>query len=398
MVRVGKGGVWWQVDGMVNEGLTVFARERMILLLEQWDRVVGDAPLMQPTHGPAWERSKDRRRGLVTQGRLIHNFAMGWRITGEERWRERGRQALRGLREGFPISPAGLPVFAVEESGEVINDHICIYGVAFALFGLAHGAAWDDDPEIAATAERWWESLVALRDEHGGWPWGFTAEGELYGAEYTHNPIMHLVEAALAWNKVDLRWGARANELIAFCTGKLLNAERNAFPEYHDANWEISTKEGEDFYSIGHQWEWAHLLVQADDAGLSGGDLDLARSLSAEARRVGSPQPDYIISRVFHDGRIQRDDHFYWDYCEAARACLWLGVAGGAPEYLPLIPGLMQSLEKRCYDPINHGYSTFGSRTPTSAEPKGSVWKVDYHQIALFTDLIEHEDAWLKHS
>ena len=88
-----------------------------------------------------------------------------------------------------------------------------------------------------------------------------------------------------------------------------------------------------------------------------------------------------------------RDDHFYWDYCEAARACLWLGVQGGAPEYLSLIPGLMQSLETRCFDPLNNGYIAMGSHTPASAEPKGSIWRVDYHQIAFFADLIKQGES-----
>ena len=83
---------------------------------------------------------------------------------------------MRGLLEGFPITPAGLPVFAVEESGEVINDHVCIYGVAFALFGLAHGAALDDDPEIAARAvimsgayEENWKKHPGFQNSYCAW-------------------------------------------------------------------------------------------------------------------------------------------------------------------------------------------------------------------------------------
>ncbi len=373
---------------MVDESLMTFARERMGMLLTQWDRVLGDDPVMQPGHGPAWERSEDRRRSVVTQARFVHNFVQGWRWTGEERWRARARQALSGLREGFPLAPCGLPVFAVEESGEVINDRVCVYGVAFALFGLAQGMAVEDDREVAATAERWWQALIALRDQAGGWPWGFTAEGKDYGSERTHNVIMHLVEAALAWEKLDSRWYSRAEELIAFCTERLLNEAGDAFPEYHDAQWRIVAEGENAFYSMGHQWEWAHLLVQANRAGLSGGDLALARTLAATARRMGSSEPDAIISRVYYDGSVKLDDHFYWDYCEAARASLWLGIHGEAAEYLKLLPGFIQSLETRCYDEVNRGYVSVGSRS-AQRQDKGQVWRVDYHQIALFADLLE---------
>ncbi len=385
LVRSGLPG---QLGRMVNGELTIFARERLTSLLEQWDRVLGDEPVMQPSYGSAWEWSEDRRRNPVTQGRFVHNFATGWRITGEERWRERGKQALDGLRTGFPIAPCGLPIFGIDDSGAAINDHVCIYGVAFALFGLAHGATLDDDPGIAETAERWWQALLALRDQYGAWPWGLTAEGKSYGSENTHNVIMHLVEATLAWNKIDSRWGGRAEELIAFCTGRLLNSERNAFPEYHDAEWRMISEGESGFYSIGHQWEWAHLLVQANQAGLRGGDLQLARTLAATARRLGMPKRDQVTSRVYIDGSVKADNHFYWDYCEAARACLWLVVHGGAPEYGELLPGLMQSLENRCYDADNRGYASSGIH-PVHEQPKGQIWRVDYHQIALFADVIE---------
>lgn len=374
---------------MVIGELSIFARDRINLLLKQWDLVVGDEPVMQPSHGPAWERSEDRRRSIVTQARLLHNFVTGWRLTGNERWRERARQALRGLREGFPVTSCGLPVFAVDESGRVINDHVCIYGVAFGLFGLAHGMSVDDDPGISETAERWWLALVALRDEHGGWPWGLTAKGKSYGSEYTHNVIMHLVEAALAWQKHDDRWRPRVEELIAFCSGKLMNEARDAFPEYHDADWQISMKEEERFYAIGHQWEWAHLLVQAHQAGLKGGNLQLARTLAGTARRLGSPTPDHVIARVYFDGTVKSDNHAYWDYCEAARACLWLGTHGDAPEYLALLPRMIESLETRCYDAEQLGYASLGS-LPVREQPKGQIWRVDYHQIALFAELVAH--------
>lgn len=368
--------------------LTDFARARTVALLEQWWRVAPSSDgLLQPAHGPAWERSADRRRSLVSQSRFVHNFVRGWELTRDERWREAARMAVRGLRCGFPSNACRLPVFYVEESGAVLDDRVWPYGIAFALFGLAQGATVDGDPEIPATAERWWQALARLRDAHGGWAWHYSPEGRPEPGERTHNPIMHLVEALLAWRRHDARWQARLEEVLAFADEHLLGPDRRYIPEFCDEHWRPLTGTKRSFISIGHQWEWAHLLVQAAVAGVPGIDLDLARTLAATGRRLGLRGPDDLVSRVWLDGSIKADRHLYWDYCEAARACVWLTAKDVAAEYYALLPGLMRGLENRCYDAASHGYVTCSDQPP-EAMPKGDSWRVDYHQIGLFADLI----------
>jgi len=56
---------------------------------------------------PATRHAADRRRTLVTQARFVHNFATGWRLTGDERWCEAARLAVQGLRGKFPLTPTG---------------------------------------------------------------------------------------------------------------------------------------------------------------------------------------------------------------------------------------------------------------------------------------------------
>lgn len=377
-------------DSPTRQSMVGFARGRMVQLLEQWWRVA-PAPdgLLQPTHGPAWERSVDRRRTLVTQARFVHNFATGWRLTGDERWRETARQAARGLVEKFPVTPTGLPVFCVNESGAVEDDRIWSYGAAFALFGLAHGAAVDDNPVFPATAERWWQALLRLRDRHGGWAWTYTATGEPEPGMRTHNPTMHLLEALLAWHRRDRCWGDRVGPVLDFMRGQLLAPGGGWIPEFCDENWHPTTAEGKDFISIGHQWEWAHLLVQTHAAGLPGVDLALARRLAATGRTLGLRAPDHLVSQVTCDGRVLADRHLYWDYCEAIRACVWLSAHRIETDLGQLLPGLMQGLEQRLFDPRNRGYATTCDQ-PVETAPKGNCWRVDYHQIAAFADLIDH--------
>lgn len=377
-----------------REAITTFARERTVSHLQRWEKVAPDDDgLLQPSHGPAWERSDDRRRTLVSQARLAHNFVAGWRLTGEERWREVARSAVHGLRTRFPLAPCGLPVFAVDSDGRVTDGRVWTYGAAFALLGLAQGALVDDDPAIPATAEQWWLALEKLRDSHGGWAWMYTPEGGAEVFPATHNPIMHLFEALLAWVRIDGAWQARAEEVLAFMRNHLLVEDGPCVPEFFDPHWRPWTGPERRYLSIGHQWEWAHLLLQAHGLGLAGAEPELACALAATAQRLGLRAPDHLVSRVNPDGTVVLDAHLYWDYCEAARACLWLTVEGGSPDFFALVPGLLEALETRCYDPVNEGYVTRGTIEP-HAEPKGQIWRVDYHQVALFQDLVALE-PWL---
>lgn len=376
---------------MSTAELTAFARDRLQALLEQWWRVA-PAPdgLLQPAHGPDWGRSEDRRRSLVSQARFAHNFTKGWLLTGDRRWRERAQLAARGLQSGFPLAPCGLPFFSVNESGTVADERVWTYGVSFALFGFAHGAVVEDDPVWEATAESYWRSLVKLRDGHGGWSRHYSPDGRPVSEERTHNPIMHLFEALLAWHRLGRNpvWTERAREILDFICSRVLAPSGDWMPEQSDAQWRPAAMEGWDYLSIGHQWEWAHLLVQAHEAGVPGIDLDLARRLAATGRRLGLRGPDDLVSRVKPDGSVVADWHLYWDYCEAARACVWLTAKRVAPGYEALLPGLMRGLETRCYDSCHGGYATRGDR-PAETSPKGDMWRVDYHQIGLFADLIE---------
>lgn len=379
-----------QSGGVRTEQLVEFARARLELLLEQWARVAPrEGRPWQALHGPAWDALDDTRATLVTQARFVHNFAQGWRLTGDARWRELALAAVDGLLRYFPITPTGLPVFMVRADGTVVDDRVYPYGAAFVLLALAqaHGLAPQD--RFTTEAERCWQALQPLRDAHGGWAWHHAGNGQAEPGARTHNPIMHLVEACLAWQKWDARWSDRTAELLAFIKSKVLQGGDAPFiPEFCDDQWRPWAQDDHEAgLSTGHQWEWAHLLIQGALAAIPGADLKLAWGL-ADAGRLGMRGPDDLITRFKRDGSVVHDRRVYWDFCEAARSCLWLAAHGGRPDYLNVLPGLLRGLESRCYDPFNRGYITAGIFAPHT-QNKGDVWRVDYHQIALFADIID---------
>ncbi|MCB1106040.1 MAG: AGE family epimerase/isomerase [Cephaloticoccus sp.] len=374
---------------MRTELLVEFARARLALLLEQWSQVAPrEQRPWQVLHGPAWEPLDDTRATLVTQSRFVHNFAQGWRLTGDARWRELALAAVDGLLRCFPITPTGLPVFMVRADGTVVDDRVYPYGAAFVLLALAYAHELDPQARFTAAAETFWQALQPLRDAHGGWAWHHAANGQPEPGARTHNPIMHLVEACLTWQKWDGRWTARTTELLTFIKANVVQGGDEPFiPEFCDEQWRPWTQDDKEAgLSTGHQWEWAHLLIQGSLAGIPGADRTLARGLVAAGRR-GMRGPDDLISRFKREGGVVHDRQLYWDYCEAARACLWLAAHGDQPDCLKLLPGLLRGLESRCYDPVNRGYITVGTMEP-STQNKGDLWRVDYHQVALFADII----------
>ena len=375
---------------MRTEQLVEFARARLELLLEQWARVAPrEGRPWQALHGPAWEVLDDTRGTLVTQSRFVHNFAQGWRLTGDARWRKLALAAVEGLLSYFPTTAAGLPVFMVRADGTVVDDRIYPYGAAFVLLALAYAHELEPQGRFASEAEKYWQALQPLRDAHGGWAWHYSVNEQPEPGARTHNPIMHLVEACLAWQKLDARWTARTSDLLTFIKSKVVQGGDEPFiPEYCDELWQPWTPDDKQAgLSTGHQWEWAHLLIQGALAGTTGADINLALGL-ANAGRRGMRGPDDLISRFKLDGSVVHDRQLYWDYCEAVRACLWLAADGGRSDYLNLLPGLLHGLESRCYDPVNRGYITVGTFEP-STQNKGAVWRVDYHQVALFADIID---------
>lgn len=380
-----------RVNTVRTERLIDFARARLELLLEQWARMAPrENRPWQVLHGPAWEAVEDTRASLVTQARFVHNYAQGWRLTGDARWRELALSAVAGLLDHFPRTATGLPVMTVRgDTGAVVDDLVYPYGAAFILLALAHAHALEPRERFVREAENCWRSLLALRDDHGGWAWQYDGNGKIVPGPRTHNPTMHLVEACLAWQKQDRRWRDRAAELLAWAKAKLVHGGDEPFmPEYCDEQWRPWAFD--DIHaglSTGHQWEWTHLLIQCAVARVPGADVMLALDL-ANAGRRGMRGPDDLISRFKLDGTVVTNRQVFWDYCEASRGCLWLAAHASRPDYLTVLTGLLRGLESRCYDPVHRGYISFGTAEPATL-PKGDIWRVDYHQIALFADIID---------
>jgi len=183
--------------------------------------------------------------------------ALGW--TGP--WQAAMRHGLSFMLSRYP-RPDGLFRSTLDTHDESID----LYDQAFVLFALAHAyEAEGRPPELRDTAQillRQIEATLALSE--GGYYDGLPHQPVLKS-----NPLMHLLEALLAWvaTGVEGNFRAAAVALCGLATTRLIhpgNRANRAIGELFTAGWAPLGTPQERLYEPGHQFEWAYLLLQAE--------------------------------------------------------------------------------------------------------------------------------------
>jgi len=181
--------------------------------------------------------------------------ALGW--TGP--WQAAMRHGLSFMLARYP-RPDGLFRSTLDTADESID----LYDQAFVLFALAHAYEAEGRPQelldIAQALLRQIEAKLALGE--GGYYDGLPHQPILKS-----NPLMHLLEALLAWVAAGAEGGFReaALALRELATTHLINPDNGAIGELFTNGWAPLGALQERMYEPGHQFEWAYLLLQAED-------------------------------------------------------------------------------------------------------------------------------------
>lgn len=180
--------------------------------------------------------------------------ALGW--TGP--WQAAMRHGLSFMLSRYP-RPDGL----FRSTLDTADQSIDLYDQAFVLFALAHAYEAEGRPQAfldtAQALLRRIESRLAL--DEGGYCDGLPRQPILKS-----NPLMHLLEALLAWVAVGVD-GSFRTAALALCqlaTTRLINPANGAVGELFTAGWVPLGTPQERLYEPGHQFEWAYLLLQAE--------------------------------------------------------------------------------------------------------------------------------------
>jgi len=161
------------------------------------------------------------------------------------------------------------------------NPHFDLYEQAFGLFAL--GSVYQHDrarhPELPALAQR----LLAQLQAGWGHPAIGFQESRPPTAPLRSNPHMHLLEAALCWQRAtdgrDGTWNALVHQLVTLSLTRLVQPAGGLVTELFDLDWRPLPGPDGSLAEPGHQFEWGWLL-------LSWARQEPDHPLAAQARRA----------------------------------------------------------------------------------------------------------------
>ncbi len=348
--------------------------------------------LFLPRLDRRWRRIDSSFGTIVSQSRLLANFARGYALTGKKGYRDQIARGADFLLARFRDTDHGGWLWACASDGSVVDRAKSCYGHAFALFGLSHAFAAIRTPTLQDAARHTWEVLdTRFRDRHGGFVAALSSDMREATAERSQNPIMHLFEALLAAGTVGgmPEMLSHAEEVGRFVLERLVRPD-GGLPEVYDTGWNPLPESRGGRIDIGHAFEWAFLLSDAVATGLPRAWLAPAGRLRAYGLENGfDNQTGGIVSPAPLSGRWRRRQLGWWEQCEAARALLRHITAHHATDYLQAFLSTMAFIESACIDHEYRGWYATPSPAPGSAgEHKGSEWKVDYHVVGLCAEAV----------
>jgi len=404
----------------MDTNLTWFRDHLTNDLLPNWHRAAVSADgLFHTNLARDWGRSDMQTTTLVGQCRPIHNFAIGYQVTGLNKYRDAARNGAEWLLDHFTDSEHGGFFWSIRPDGTVEDNSKNAYAHAFVLLALCHAFHATGDTAFLDAARRVRELLVTrFRDDYGGMRWRMTCDWTDTDERRSQNPMMHTFEALLALAETSVPDAAEARRSPGTpsrapvdaleIAGFLFEEKQSVIPEFYDLDWRplpsgsgiASQFRGRNSagvplqrwtLSIGHHFEWAFLLSRGVELGLPESLLVPARALLDTALAIGcGERAGSVQSYSDEKGRIVSDSLSWWEHAEALRALMHWALVRNEPQYLAPFSSILGFVKKRFLDPDHGGWfkslELGGLPRDTS---KGTGWKLDYHQVALCREAIQ---------
>ena len=276
-----------------------------------------------------------RTRHLVSATRYVVTHAMLLRTTGDERYRTGMLHALQFLRTAFLDPTTGGYAWLIDwHEGQlrVLDATRHCYGMAFVM--LAYARAFEAGvPEAREwlsqafdTAEQhFWQPDVGLYADEASPDWQLTA----YRGQ---NANMHACEAMISAYRAtgERRYIERAEQLAqGICQRQAALSGRASAPaaegwvwEHFNADWSVDWDYNRHDrtnifrpwgYQVGHQTEWAKLLLQLDALHPADWHLPCAERLFNDAMDKGwDAEHGGIYYGMAPDGSICDDGKYDW--------------------------------------------------------------------------------------
>lgn len=275
------------------------------------------------------------RRARV-QARQAYVFASAAQAGLGSEWLQVARRGYERFEANYRRAD-GLFGMMANEDGRLLDDTPYLYEQDFALLAMAALHANDGDPAWVREADRVVAALDARRHPKIGIV-------ELGPYPYQANSHMHLLEAVLAWDELDVApaWGAFADEIVELCMTRFIDAEHGFLREFFDEDWRPAAGQDGRCVEPGHQFEWAWLLERWGKARGDGAARKAARRLY-EIGLMGVDRDRGVAMNLLDDDLTVRDASArLWPQTEYVKAAL---VLGDEPEALRATRGLAAYLQ-----------------------------------------------------
>lgn len=218
------------------------------------------------------------------------------------------------------VTTEGKVISSVSPDGKIIAPGPDLYDDAFVLFALAHVP--DPHGDIALLAQK---IATGMLNERGRSDGAFRDPGKPLLA----NPMMHLLEAFIAWWGVtsDPFWKKLAEGIVRCAYDRMIQPGLKMLPEVFSPNWDpLPDSEGL-VIEPGHQYEWGWLLArwarQTNQPDLFAVSINIARTAEQHGllRRNGC-----VVNTLNERCEVRDDKAKLWP--QAERAKFWHEVLG----------------------------------------------------------------------
>jgi mannobiose 2-epimerase len=343
-----------------------------------------------------------RDKTLIQQVRHLY----GWSIWYEHKEPTASVRALaddlyRFVTQNYCDPASGEYVYAVDETGRVVENSRILYAQAFAIYGFAEYGRVFEQKDARARALALFDRINARAHDadHGGYLQLNDAKWLLPGALKDTNTHIHLMEAftTLYVATGEARVEQRLAELVQLITGKLLQPEGYLHKDFA-ADW---TPLGPKRVSYGHDLEtyWlldmaARALGRAEDPAI----LGPARRMGVFSARRGydATQGGYFEEGP-PDGAPDRLEKVWWAQAEAIPALFRLFEQTADSDWLARMNATLDFIERSLLTPAGEWY--WGVMPDGSLGPRGSnlgeAWKASYHVLRALVFTETWMSSWL---
>lgn len=364
-------------------------------LLAHWVQAAPtNTGFMQTSIDRMWKPATTQNGDLTDQARLVYSLIVGYDLTRDRRYLQAAQLGADFLLTRYRDPENGGFFLRVTPDGKVISTNKNTYAHAFALLALSHMfRVTGEDRYRKAALLTWNEINLWLRDSEGGFfgelPRDFSQDKARGVGARSQNPLMHLFEALLALHDatndpVALQGAKKIGDFVVY---RLMQGatDGGAFvPEWYDFKWKPLEAHGREggFTDIGHQFEWIHLLLEADFRGLTGVYAQAAERILKYAVGAGYDEIDGgVFTAIYPDTSVDKGKT-YWQQTEAIRAFFMIAQRNGEPDMWRRYEQTLGFVQQEFIDKKNGGW--FGKPATVCMRetcPDGQV--EPYHMAAM---------------